>query len=271
MIRDAKEGLDEKKFSAYLTNLLLWKLPAAELGIRATDWLTAEEIESLEEKEFDSEKFWDAHQRKQLAALKKVFEYLGNWYDRADGYPQTTVLIAKAGVAIMSMSSLLRGHTFSDSVETIVEEMLASPHLLVRAAGYATIFNNITVESNSPGVKSFFASYPENSLEKWMGITNTQAFWLCDGFDSLWNTIKEEMAGSGYNVKIESAHDDMYQHLFYTGSYTESLKQHNETTRPRLFKPRSIASRVVHTAFSVDESKIKAVQEPKGLLGKLFK
>lgn len=271
MVRDAKEVLDEKTFNQYLTGLILWKLPRAKLGLKAPDWLTAEEIETLEEKVSASEKFMDSYNRKQHASLQKVFDYFGNWYDRDDGYPQTTALIARAGVAIMAMNSLLRSYTFSHTVEKIVEEMLDSPHLLVRAAGYATIFNNIEVESNSPSVKSFFASYPENTLEKWMGITNTQAFWLCDGYDSLWSTIKEEMAGSGYQVKIESAHDDMYQYLFYSGSYAERLEEHNKTTRPSLFKPKSLASRVMHTAFSVDESKIKAAQESKGLLGKLFK
>jgi hypothetical protein len=271
MIRDAKEALDEKKFNSYLTGLLLWKLPKAKLDVRADDWLTAEEIQTIEEKASGSEKFMDGYNRKQRAALYKVFEYFGSWYDRDDGYPQTTTLISKASVAIMSMASLMRSHSVSHDIETIVEEMLASPHLLVRAAGYATIFNNITVESNSPLVKSFFSSYPENSLEKWMGITNTTAFWLCDGYSSLWNTIREEMSGSGYDVKIESARDDMYQYLFCSGSYAERLDQHNKTTRPSLFKPKSMASRVIHTAFSVDESKIKAAQEPKGLLGKLFK
>lgn len=103
-----------------------------------------------------------------------------------------------------------------------------------------------------------------------MGITNTTAFWLCDGFSSLWNTIREEMSGSGYAVKIESARDDMYQYLFYAGSFTERLAAHNKTIRPSLFKPKSIASRVMSTAFTVDESKIKSAQEPKGILGKLF-
>lgn len=271
MVKVAKEGLDEKKFSTFLTNHLLWKLPTAELGVQEDDWLTPEEIEILEEKKSSSEDFMERYHRKQHAALKKVLEYFGNWYDRDDGYPQTTALISKAGVAIMSMSSLLRSHTFSDSVETIVQEMLESPHVIVRAAGYATIFSNITVESESPHVKSFFSNYPENSLEKWMGITNTTAFWLCDGFSSLWNTIREEMSGSGYAVKIESARDDMYQYLFYAGSFTDRLAAHNKTTRPSLFKPKSMTNRLLSTTFSVDESKIKSAQEPKGLLGKLFK
>jgi hypothetical protein len=271
MIKDAKEALDAKTFNSYLTGLLLWKLPKASLDVRAEDWLTAEEIQSIEEKITASSKFMESYNRKQRAALYKVFEYFADWYDRDDGYPQTTALISTAGVAILTMSSLMRSHAVAHDIEKITEEMLTSPHLIIRAAGYATIFNNITVESNSPAVKSFFTSYPDNTLEKWMGITNTTAFWLCDGYDSLRNTIREEMAGSGYDVKIESARDDMYQYLFCSGSFAERLAAHNKTTRPSLFKPKSMASRVIHTAFSVDETKMKSAQSSQGILGKLFK
>lgn len=271
MIKDAKENLDAKTFNSYLTGHLLWNLPRASLDVCAEDWLTAEEIQSIVDKASESEEFMKGYERKQLAAIYKVFDYMTDWYDRDDGYPQTTALIGTASVAILTMSSLMRSYSVLHDIEKIVEEMLASPHLIIRAAGYATIFSNITVESNSSAVKSFFACYPENSLEKWMGITNTTAFWLCYGHHSLWTTIKEEMDGSGYGVKIESAHDDMYQYLFSSGSSAELLAAHNKTTRPHLFKPKNTATRGVGAAFSVYERKLKSATDSKGLFGKLFK
>jgi hypothetical protein len=270
MIKDAKQDLDPKTFNSCLTHLL-WKLPNASLDLRAEDWLTAEEIQAMKGKASESEEFMIGYKQKQRAALYKVFEYLADWYDIDDGYPQTTALISTASVAILTMSSLMRSYSVSHDIEKIVEEMLLSPHLLIRAAGYATIFNNITVESNSSAVKSFFACYPDNSLEKWMGITNTTAFWLCDGYHSLWSTIQEGMDGSGHGVKIESARENMYQYLFYSGSFAERLDAHNKTTRPSLFKLKNTARRVNSAAFSVDETKLKSAADSKGLLGKLFR
>jgi hypothetical protein len=63
----------------------------------------------------------------------------------------------------------------------------------------------------------------------------------------------------------------MYQYLFCSGSFAERLAAHNKTTRPNLFKPKSMANRVIHTAFSVDETKMKSAQNSQGILGKLFK
>lgn len=270
MLRAAKATLDEKKFGSYLTHIL-WKLPNAELEVRAEDWLTAEEIRSVEEKASVSSDFMDRYNHKRRAALYKVFDYFADWYDRDYGYPQTSGKISTAGVAISAMTSLMRSYAVGPGdVESIVKDMLESPHLIIRAAGYAIIFNNITVQSESTQVKSFFASYPENSLEKWMGITNTKAFWLCVGDEVLGGTIREEMAGSGYDVKIWTAHEDTYQFLFGSESYSEEIATHNKTTRPDLFKSKNVINRVVHKAFSIDQDKIKSAEKPKGLLRKLF-
>ena len=93
--------------------------------------------------------------------------------------------------------ALLRNHWIKDDLEEIVKDLLASTSLILRAAGYATIFNNISIESESVEAGDFFKQYPENSLDKWIGITNTSAFWLCDKYDSNGKIINDQMQASG--------------------------------------------------------------------------
>ena len=267
MVKDAKNELTEEKFGPYI-NHLLWELPFAELSIKSEHWFSTEEIANLEEK-FSSLQFIDRHYKIKRLALLKVFEFFANWYEVDEGYPETTRQISRAGVPILVITSLLRNYWLRDDVEEIVQTLLSSPALIVRAAGYASIFNNISVERESEKVAEFFKMYPDNSLEKWIGITSTPGFWLCDGYGSNENVIAPHMKASGYLEKINTAKNDMYKYLFLH-SFAQNLDKHNSMPKLDLLGSKSKVLELIKSPFIVDETKLPSIKPEKTFFQKLF-
>ena len=267
MVKDAKNELTEEEFGPYI-NHLLWELPFAELDINSEHWFSSEEIANLEEK-FSSLQFIDRHYKIKRLALLKVFEFFADWYEVDEGYPETTRQISRAGVPILVITSLLRNHWLKDAVDEIVQTLLSSPALIVRAAGYASIFNNISVERESEKVAEFFKMYPDNSLEKWIGITSTPGFWLCDGYGSNEKVIAPHMEASGYLEKINTAKNDMYKYLFLH-SFAQNLDKHNSMPKLDLLGSKTKAPELVANAFTIDEAKLHTQKPEKSFFQKLF-
>ncbi len=267
MVKDAKSGMTEVEFNRY-TNALLWELPYAQLDIKSEYWLSANEIAKLEEK-FSSFEFIEKYYKIRRVALLSAFQFFEDWYDVTEGYPETTNQINRAVFPILAITSLLRNYWLKDDVHEIVNYLLSSPSLIIRAAGYATIFNNISVESESDKVSEFFNLYPGNSLEKWIGITSTPGFWLCDGYGSNAKVISTHMKSSGYHEKIIKAKDDMYQYLFLH-SFSENLEKHNSLPKFDLLESKIKTQELVATPFTIDESKINLNKPEKSFLKKLF-
>jgi hypothetical protein len=268
MIRDAKVGMDETKFKPYL-NHLLWELPFSEIDIKSEYWLSDDELEKLKNEYKTHKQFIDNYYEIKLISLNKAFEFFSDWYQDDEGYPQTTNQICRVGVPILTITSLLRNYWMQDYSHKVVSSLLTSPSLILRAAGYAVIFDNIPVESGSEKVLEFFRQYPEDTLAKWIGITNTPGFWLCDGYGSNGKFIAPHMKASGFSEKINSARNDMYQYLFLH-SFSENLEKHNSMRKLDL-QLRETSSKVLDKSpFTVDETKIQLPQKEKSLLHKLF-
>ena len=267
MLKDAKSEMEGVEFSKWV-NHLLWQLPFADLDISSEHWLDPDEITELEEK-FSSLQYIEKYYKIKKSALLKVFDFFSDWYEVDEGYPDTTKQISRAGVAILSMTALLRNYWVRDDVSEIVETLLTSPSLIVRAAGYAVIFDNISVESESEGVVEFFAKYPDNSLDKWIGITNTPAFWLCDGYGSNGKFIAQQMKASGYHEKINSAKNDIYKYLFLQ-SFSANLDKHNSMRRLDLLNSSLKVQGSVSTAFTIDETMLPSSKPEKTFFQKLF-
>lgn len=268
MIKDAKNGMDEVQFNQYL-NHLLWELPFADLDIRSEHWLTEIELSSLKIEYTNHRDFMDNEYKIQRIALTKAFEFFADWYQESEGYPQTTRQISRVGVPILAITSLLRNYWLQDDVNEIVANLLTSPSLILRAAGYAAIFDNIPVESGSENVSEFFSRYSDNSLAKWIGITNTPGFWLCDGYGSNGKFIAPHMKASGYLEKINSAKNDMYKYLFLH-SFSENLDKHNSMRRLDLLNSSLKVQGSVSTAFTIDETKLPLNKPEKSFFKKLF-
>ena len=267
MVKDAKNSMEADEFGIFL-NHLHWELPYAELDINSDHWLSPDEIAELEEK-YSSLKFIDKYYKIKRVALLKVLDFFADWYAADEGYPQTTKQISRAGVAILAVTSLLRNYWVKDDVHEIANNLLKSSSLILRAAGYATIFNNITVERESEKVTEFFRLYPDNTLEKWIGITSISAFWLSDGYGSNGRVIAQHMKASGYIEKINTARDDMYKYLFLH-SFSENLEKHNSLAKVDLLDSKSNVPELVTDAFTNDEAKIDSQKPEKSFLKKLF-
>lgn len=267
MLKDAKSEMEGVEFSKWV-NHLLWQLPFADLDISSEHWLNPDEITELEEK-FSSLQYIEKYYKIKKIALLKVFDFFADWYQVDEGYPETTKQISRAGVAILAMTALLRNYWVRDDVNEIVEGLLASPSLIIRAAGYAAIFDNLSVESESEGVADFFAMYPDNSLDKWIGITNTPAFWLCDGYGSNGKVIAPHMKACGYLEKINTAKNDMYKYLFLD-TFSANLDKHNSMPKLDLLDSKSKVLELIKSPFTVDETMLPSSKPKKGFLQKLF-
>jgi hypothetical protein len=205
----------------------------------------------------------------QRIALTKAFEFFADWYQEDEGYPQTTRQISRVGVPILAITSLLRNYWLQDDVNEIVANLLTSPSLILRAAGYAAIFDNIPVESESENVSEFFKIYSDNSLDKWIGITNTPGYWLSNGYGSNGKVIALHLKASGYLEKIDSAKNDMYKFLFLH-SFSENLDKHKSMRKLDLLQEKAKAPNVYGSPFILDETKIPSNKSNKGFLQKLF-
>ena len=267
MVKDAKNGLTEEEFGPYI-NHLLWELPFAELDIKSEHWLSSEEIATLEEK-FSSLQFIDRYYKIKRMALLKVFEFFASWYEVKDGYPETTRQISCAGFPILSVTSLLRNYWIKDFADELVQTLLTSPAFILRAAGYAAIFNNISVESESEKIAVFFKQHPDNSLEKWIGITSTPGFWLCDGYGSNGKVIASHMKTSGYSEKINVAKNNMYKYLFLH-SFSENLDKHKSMRKLELLESSSTVQGSFGSAFTIAETKLPLNKPEKSFFKKLF-
>jgi hypothetical protein len=267
MIKDAKSGLSEVEFSQYVDNLY-WYLPFVELDITSEHWLSEAEIAALEEK-FSTLEFIVRHWKIKQIALLSVFDFFADWYEATDGYPETTKKISRAGFPILAITSLLRNYWVKDDLNEIVNYLISSPSLIIRAAGYATIFDNISVESEADEVAQFFSLYPENSLEKWIGIANTPGFWLCNGYGSNERIIAPQIKLSGYREEINKAKDNIYKYLFLD-RFAENLEKHNSMRKFDLLGSKIKAQEVASTPFTIDETKINSVKPEKSFLKKLF-
>jgi hypothetical protein len=167
------------------------------------------------------------------------------------------------------VTSLLRNYWVKDDVREIANNLLKSSSLILRAAGYATIFNNISVERESEKVAEFFKLYPENTLEKWIGITCIPAFWLSDGYGSNGRVIAQHMKDSGYLEKIHTARDDLYKYLFLH-SFSENLEMHKSLAKVDLLDSKPKVPELVTNTFTDDETKIDSLKPEKSFLKKLF-
>ena len=267
MVRDAKNAMEEVEFGKFL-NLLLWELPYAELDFNSDHWLSPDETAELEEK-YSSLEFIEKYYKIKRVALLKVFDFFADWYAVDEGYPDTTKQLSRGGVAILAMTSLLRNYWVKDDLHEIVNNLLKSPSLIVRAAGYATIFNNISVERESEKVAEFFKLYPENTLAKWIGITCIPAFWLSDGYGSNGRAIAQHMKDSGYLEKIHTARDDLYKYLFLH-SFSENLEKHKSLAKVDLLDSKSEMPELVTNAYSDDETKVDSLKPEKSFLQRFF-
>jgi hypothetical protein len=267
MVKDAKNAMETDEFGIFL-NHLHWELPYAELDINSEHWLSPGETAEQEEK-YSSMKFIVKYYIIKRFALYKVFDFFADWYAVDEGYPQTTKQISRAGVAVLAVTSLLRNYWLRDDVHEIVNNLLKSPSLILRAAGYAAIFNNISVERESEKVNDFFKMFPDNSLEKWIGITNTPAFWLCSGYGSNEKVIAQHMKASGYLEKINAARDDMYKYLFLH-PFSENLEKHSSLAKKNLLVTRFKVEEIVPTTFVIDETKISSNKKGKRFFQKYF-
>lgn len=224
-------------------------------------------------KRFNYETYLQDIRDEKLRSLYVIFDFFADWYDRDDGFPQEEKHINKVATAILSIDALLNNYWVRNDVQEVVDNLLSNSSLLLRSAGYAKIFNSIKIDDESKGVKDFFVAYPENSLEKWIGITCTEAFWLCLENYRLRDFLLERIEASGYSTRFETARNAMYQYIFSIRSEFEVVaKKHNEKVRFVNLKPKNVVSSLLSNAFSVDENKIKqATSAGKGLLGRLFK
>lgn len=268
MIKDAKNEMDEVQFNQYL-NHLLWELPFSDLQIKSEYWLSKDELASLTIEYTTYQKQIDNFYKIKILALNKAFDFFADWYQEDEGYPQTSNQYNRVGVSILAITALLRDYWLQDDVSEIVANFLKSSSLILRAAGYAAIFDNITVESESGEVAKFFEQHSENSLDKWIGITNTPAFWLCDGYGSNGKFIAQQMKASGYHEKINSAKNDIYKYLFLQ-SFSANLDKHNSMKKLDLLQEKSKAPNVYGSPFTLDETKIPLNKPKKGFLKKLF-
>jgi hypothetical protein len=268
LLKEAKQSLPEKDFQAHLSEII-WKMVDAQLDVKAKDWVPAEEI-----KRFNHDTYMEDIREANLKALEEVFSFFSDWYDRDDGLPQEYKHICRVGTAILSIDALLNNYWIRESVQDVVDKLLAHPSTILKAAGYAKIFNSIELDDECKGIKDFFAAYPEDTLEKWMGISCTEAFWLCRGNYKISDFISWKMDASGYQVRIENAEKEVYQYLFGTDIEFERsarVKAHNDKIKFIKLKPKNVVTSTIKKAFSVDDGKLKqAVQDSKGLLGKLF-
>lgn len=269
MVKDAKNGLSEDEFSKYI-GALIWDLPYADLDIHSDHWLSEDEIATLEEK-YSSLEFIVRYYKIKKTALLAVFNFFADWYEATNGYPETTKQINMAGFPILAITSLLRNYWVKDYLVELVNLLLASPSLILRAAGYAVIFNNISPESESESENAaqFFNLYPDNSLEKWIGITSTPGFWLSDRYSSNGNVIEPHMRSSGYREKIIKAKDDMYKYLFLH-TFTENLKKHKSLPKFDFLESKIKEQELTITPFAIDETKISSNKSEKSFLKKLF-
>jgi len=268
MIKNAKATLDEVSFSPYLTHLY-WQLPFSNIDIRPEHWLSETEMASLKIEYTNHRKFMDNEDKIHKVALAKVFDFFADWYLEEEGYPQARKQIHRVGVPILAITYLLRNYWLKNDVKEIVSGLLKSQSLILRAAGYAAIFDNITVESESGEVAKFFKQHPENSLDKWIGITNTPAFWLCDRYGSNGQVIAAQIETSGYAEKINMAKNDNYKYLFLN-SFTENLELHNSMTKMDLLDLSFKVQGSFGSAFTIDELKMVLNKPEKSFLKKLF-
>lgn len=267
MIRDAKATLDEVSFNRYLTHLY-WELPFSELDIKPEHWLSATEMASLQIEYSNQQKFM-GNEKIQKIALAKAFDFFADWYQESEGYPQAREKISRAGVPILAITYLLRNYWLRDDVKEIVSSLLKSQSLVHRAAGYAAIFDSISVESESGEVAKFFKLYPDNSLDKWIGITNTPAFWLCDRYGSNGKVVAAYLQTSGYAEKINAVKNDNYKYLFLN-AFSENLEKHNSMAKMDLLDLRLKEQDSVISAFTIDESRMPLNKTGKSFLQKLF-
>jgi hypothetical protein len=267
MVRDAKNAKETIEFGNFL-NHLHWQLPYAELDINSDHWLSPEENSELEEK-YSSLGFIEKYYKIKRVALLKVFDFFDDWYAVDEGYPETTKQLSRTGVAILAVTSLLRNYWVKDDLPEIVNQLLKSNSLIVRAAGYATIFNNISVERESEKVTEFFRLYPENTLEKWIGITSIPAFWLCDGYGSNGRVIAEHMKASGHLEKIHTARDDLYKYLFLH-SFSENLEKHKSLAKVDLLDSKPEVPELIKNTSTDNTTKIHSKNLEKSFLQKLF-
>jgi hypothetical protein len=268
MIRDAKATLDEVSFSRYL-KFLYWQLPFSNIDIRPEHWLSETEVASLKIEYTNRRKFMDNEDKIHKIALAKVFDFFADWYQEDEGYPQARQQISRVGVPILAITYLLRNYWLQNDVKEIVSDLLKSQSLILRAAGYAAIFDNITVESESGEVANFFKQYPDNSLDKWIGITNTPAFWLCDRYGSNGKVIAAQIETSGYAEKINTAKNDNYKYLFLN-SFIENLELHNSMTKIDLLDLSSKVQDSFGSAFTIAETKLPLKKPEKSFLRKLL-
>jgi hypothetical protein len=267
MIKDAKNEMAEVEFETNL-NVLLWELPYAKLDIQSEHWLSINELDSLQVEFTNMRRYIDNIYKIKKIALTKVFEFFEDWYQEKEGYPQTAGQISRVGVPILAITSLLRNYWLRDDAYEITLDLLSSPSLILRAAGYATIFDNISVESESGEISEFFDMYPDNTLEKWIGITSIPAFWLCDSYGSNDRFIAQQMKASGFIEEINIARNDMYKYLFLH-SFSENLEKHNLITKLDLKRQKSKVESD-RPPFTVDETKLFLNKPEKSFLQKLF-
>jgi hypothetical protein len=268
LLKMVKENSSEEDFEYYLSGIIIWKMVNAKIDVETKDWLSADQI-----KPFNYETYMQDIREEKLRSLQLIFDFFADWYDRDDGFPQEEKHINKVSTAILAIDALLNNFWVRNDVQEIVEGLLIHPSILLRSAGYAKIFNSIKIDEESKGIKDFFISYPENSLEKWMGITCTEAFWLCFENYQLREFLLEKIESSGYAVRFETARNAMYQYLFSNVSdFAVAAKSHNEKFKFINLKFKSVVSSLLGNAFSVDEEKIRrATKNGKGFLGKFFK
>lgn len=268
MIRNAKNEMEESKFNSYVTHLF-WELPFAHLDIKSEHWLTEDELSSLKIEYTNHRTYTENYYKIKKIALAKVFDFFADWYQEDEGYPQTTGQISRVGLPILAITSMLRNYWLRDDAQEILSKLISSPSLILSAAGYATIFDNISVESESEKVSEFFNLYPEDSLAKWIGITSTPGFWLMDGYGSNSKIVAPRMNASGYFEKIQSAKNDTYKYLFLS-FFSENLEKHNSMPKLDLKHHKTRAKGMESTAFTVDESKLPSNKPEKSFLQKLM-
>ncbi len=268
LLKMVKEHSTSDDFEGYLSNIVIWKIVNSKLDIDTKDWLPSDQI-----KPFNYETYVQDIRDEKLRSLRLVFDFFADWHDRDDGFPQEEKHINKVATAILAIDALLNNYWVRNDVQDVVDGLLLHPSILLRSAGYAIIFNSINIDEDGKGVKEFFSSYPENSLEKWMGITCTQAFWLyCENY-RIRDFLMEKVEASGYSPRFETARNAMYQYIFDVRSeFAVAAKNHNDKFKFINLKPRSAISTILGNAFSVDEGKIKQAKDSgKGLLGRFFK
>jgi hypothetical protein len=268
LLKKVKEHISEDDFNFCLSNIVIWKIVNSKLDIETKDWLPSDQI-----KPFNYETYLEDARAEKLRSLQLILNFFADWYDRDNGFPQEEKYINKVSTAILAIDALLNNYWVRNDVQEIVDGLLSHPSVLLRSAGYAKIFNSIKIDEEGKGIKDFFSSYPENSLEKWMGITCTEAFWLCCENYQLREFLLEKVEASGYSARFETARNSMYQYIFSIRSeFGAAAKNHNEKFKFINLKPKGAISAILSNTFSVDEEKIKqATNAGKGLLGRIFK